>query len=616
MLFSIDIKQNQMIINSPDRVENLCIRTPYLMKRLNSTYGIIGLIKHNDVEYILLITDARIVGEITGMKVYEIQHVKVIPTTSNFDTIFICEIELFFKTTTGFYFSNYCLYNIYKPHMNNENYNTFSQIFDKHSLDSSSENIHTYDANTIVNRSDFIFNKIILSNFIKKYETNAFCIKLIFGYFGQIDNFILISRRSIKHMGPRYFCRGSDSEGNAANFVETEQIIDGKCSFINIRGSMSLSWKTIISKRWTPSVHIDLKNSESTIKKHHRLLTKLYPSMSIIYLNLIKSSGIEKELRDAYTHFITENGYKLFNFDFFDRFKTNIYPFDFSAINPQTCFHDQKIIIRTNCVDSLDRTNIMQYYITKTVLNKYIQNKDINKLKYLWIQNGSYLSVQYAGTPALHSRYIAENKILMVFSIIMDGIWSIKRYFINRLGDIETNKIYRLLLENRDSVFLKKRDYYHITNKNIFFVVIGFIIILLTVHVKKNITTNIIPNHFSKPTSYAVTTIPLETLFLIKNTNTQSTTISNIQHYIKKYPNICIHNTTVIFPKKQLNDIKPSSTTTVKNQINEYVNSGSLEYIDEMLMIGILVVLIILKIWIQLNIQYIYVSNNKMHIIT
>lgn len=615
MLFNINIKQDQIIINSPDGVENLCIKTPYPIRSLNSTYGIIGLIKHNDVEYILLITNAKIVGEVTGIKVYEVQYVKVIPTSSNFDTIFVNEIELFFKTTPGFYFSNYCLYSIYKLHGNNENYNTFSQIFDRHSLDSSYESIHVCDTNTIVNRSDFIFNKPILSNFIKKYETNTFCIKLIFGYFGQIDNFILISRRSIKCMGPRYFCRGADLEGNTANFVETEQIIDGKCSFINIRGSMSLSWKTIISTRWSPEIYIDLKNSENTIKKHHGLLTKLYPNMNIIYLNLVKSSGVEQQLRDAYTHFITENGYKLFNFDFFDRIKTNAYPFDFSAINPQTCFHNQKIIIRTNCIDSLDRTNIMQYYITKTVLNKYIQSKDIDKLKCLWIQNGSYLSMQYAGTPALHSRYIVENKMLMAFSILIDGLQSVKRYFINRLGDIETNKIYRLLLENKDAVFLKRREYYYISNRNIFFTVMGFAIILLTVYIKKNMTTNTIQTHSPKVTPQTISSVPLETLFLIKNLNTQSITAAPNDRLIKS-SNIQIHNTTVIFPKRPSNDVKSSSTPIISKQITMSGNSGSLDYTDELLMIVILIILIILKIWIQFHIQYVYVSNGKVHIMT
>jgi len=36
---------------------------------------------------------------------------------------------------------------------------------------------------------------------------------------------VLISRRSIHRAGTRYNARGLDNLGNAANFVETEQIV-------------------------------------------------------------------------------------------------------------------------------------------------------------------------------------------------------------------------------------------------------------------------------------------------------------------------------------------------------------------------------------------------------
>lgn len=49
--------------------------------------------------------------------------------------------------------------------------------------------------------------------------------------------YILISRRSCFRAGTRYYVRGLDSEGHAANFVETEQIVeyDGvKSSFVQV----------------------------------------------------------------------------------------------------------------------------------------------------------------------------------------------------------------------------------------------------------------------------------------------------------------------------------------------------------------------------------------------
>ena len=53
--------------------------------------------------------------------------------------------------------------------------------------------------------------------------------------------YILISRRCCFRAGTRYNIRGVDSEGHAANYVETEQIVefkDTKCSFVQVSYSV------------------------------------------------------------------------------------------------------------------------------------------------------------------------------------------------------------------------------------------------------------------------------------------------------------------------------------------------------------------------------------------
>ena len=52
--------------------------------------------------------------------------------------------------------------------------------------------------------------------------------------------YTLISRRSCYRAGVRYYMRGLDNEGHAANYVETEQILeyDGcKGSFVQVSSS-------------------------------------------------------------------------------------------------------------------------------------------------------------------------------------------------------------------------------------------------------------------------------------------------------------------------------------------------------------------------------------------
>ena len=60
-----------------------------------------------------------------------------------------------------------------------------------------------------------------------------------------IVSYILVSRRSVFRAGTRFNVRGVDLQGNVANFVETEQILQvngNVCSFVQTRGSIPLFW--------------------------------------------------------------------------------------------------------------------------------------------------------------------------------------------------------------------------------------------------------------------------------------------------------------------------------------------------------------------------------------
>ena len=56
---------------------------------------------------------------------------------------------------------------------------------------------------------------------------------------------VLISRRAVKRGGTQSYARGLDRDGNAGNYVETEQIIimqEHYFSFVQVRGSAPLFW--------------------------------------------------------------------------------------------------------------------------------------------------------------------------------------------------------------------------------------------------------------------------------------------------------------------------------------------------------------------------------------
>uniref|UniRef100_A0A2C9LFQ1 Phosphatidylinositol-3-phosphatase SAC1 n=1 Tax=Biomphalaria glabrata TaxID=6526 RepID=A0A2C9LFQ1_BIOGL len=56
----------------------------------------------------------------------------------------------------------------------------------------------------------------------------------------------LISRLSCERAGTRFNVRGTNDDGNVANFVETEQVIfldEEIASFVQTRGSIPLFWE-------------------------------------------------------------------------------------------------------------------------------------------------------------------------------------------------------------------------------------------------------------------------------------------------------------------------------------------------------------------------------------
>lgn len=99
----------------------------------------------------------------------------------------------------------------------------------------------------------FAFNHPMLEG-LENVKYAPFRVPCIYGYvgFAKINfkqDFVLVSRRDRRRPGRRFITRGLDSEGAAANFTETEhimQFVEGnKINFAvhtQIRGSIPLKW--------------------------------------------------------------------------------------------------------------------------------------------------------------------------------------------------------------------------------------------------------------------------------------------------------------------------------------------------------------------------------------
>lgn len=250
----------------------------------------------------------------------------------------IRQIKSFFENG-GFYFSNYT--DLSKPfnnkpylnqnNHNNNNSNNFTDL--------------EYYQSIFNNKSELFWNRFLLKNVLKGLIellklnpelsilfNNKLVYPLIEGFVGffdfqsvlnksllnNIDNteinlkLLLISKRSTKRCGLRYMRRGVDSNGDVANFVETEQILlynnlhpnpdnnENKLNYSKfkiIRGSIPLFFTQDSSKlQPTPIVKKDYKTNKSYLIKHFNNLEKFY----------------NKELELSIDKNITNNEYKQF----------------------------------------------------------------------------------------------------------------------------------------------------------------------------------------------------------------------------------------------------------------------------------------------------------------
>jgi phosphatidylinositol 4-phosphatase len=294
---------------------------------------------------------------------------------------------------------------------------------------------------------------------------------------------LFISRRSRYRQGCRFTKRGLDDNGNAANFVETEQMLlfpDGKVSsYVQIRGSIPVQWASPVLMKYDPVVLISANRARNLdlAQKHIADITSHYAdnsgSSSVLFINLVDNRkdqgrlGTEfKEVIDAlrprvnhplvfhwfdFHHECKQKGKwqnlsKLVNM-VDERFRAQRY---FCKLANGSVVSWQAGVIRTNCMDNLDRTNVVQSLFARRSLimqlghlsllenSAYIMNspfKAFEKIyKSVWANNADAISLGYAGTGALKVDFTKTGK-RTVRGMFNDGVNSCMRYYINNLTD-------------------------------------------------------------------------------------------------------------------------------------------------------------------------------------
>jgi hypothetical protein len=296
----------------------------------------------------------------------------------------------------------------------------------------------------------------------------------------------LISRRSVKRAGLRYLRRGIDDEGFVANNVETEQILSFRSwnpsektfSLVQVRGSMPLFFsQSPYSFKPLPVMFGSEATNQGAFRKHFNFLAKRYGRCYAA--SLVDKHGTEVTIGEKYQHHAEQlnsdggiDGRPL-GFEWFDfhgackGMKFENVSILMSTLEPSLhsfCWNErqnsqptrkQSGVLRTNCMDCLDRTNVVQSAVAGWALQQQLAELNLSiDLKtdmgtqwfnILWADNGDAISKQYAGTSALKGDFTRTRKRNWT-GALSDFSLTLNRYYNNIFGDyfLQTNIDYFL----------------------------------------------------------------------------------------------------------------------------------------------------------------------------
>uniref|UniRef100_A0A673B8N6 Synaptojanin-1 n=1 Tax=Sphaeramia orbicularis TaxID=375764 RepID=A0A673B8N6_9TELE len=264
----------------------------------------------------------------------------------------------------------------------------------------------------------------------------------------------IFSRLSSERAGTRFNVRGTNDDGQVANFVETEQVIfldDKVSSFIQIRGSIPLFWEQPGIQVGSHRVKLSrgFEANAPAFERHFTALRRLYGKQVII--NLLGSKEGEHMLSKAFQSHLKASEHasfvKMVNFDYHQNVKGGKADKLHSVLKPQlskfteenvTNVSTQSGTIRTNCLDCLDRTNSVQAFFALEMLSKQLEEMGLTEkpqlvarfqevFRTMWSQNGDSVSKIYAGTGALDGKAKAGK--------LKDGARSVTRTIQNNFFD-------------------------------------------------------------------------------------------------------------------------------------------------------------------------------------
>ncbi|KAM7224460.1 SacI homology domain containing protein [Rhypophila decipiens] len=302
----------------------------------------------------------------------------------------------------------------------------------------------------------------------------------------------IISRLSCRRAGTRFNSRGIDDDGNVANFVETETTYWSPAgivfSYAQIRGSVPVFWEQapgLLPGKQSITITRSPDGAQPAFNKHFAELEQAYGAVHIVNL-LSSSKPAELELTSLYRlgvkhcplvntgsedhALLRETEYDFHaetrgpeGYEAANRIRRKIEhsadgfayylaqeadedrePNGQSASRKQRRYVvvlQQEGVFRTNCLDCLDRTNLIQTIISRMAIESFLDQRGDraasdfwNGHGDLWADNGDALSKIYAGTGALKSSFTRTGKMSFA-GAIADVRKSATRLYVNNFAD-------------------------------------------------------------------------------------------------------------------------------------------------------------------------------------
>ncbi|TKC44094.1 hypothetical protein EI555_008134 [Monodon monoceros] len=334
------------------------------------------------------------------------------------------------------------------------------------------------------------------------YIIHGFCGQSKLLIYGRPVYVTLIARRSSKFAGTRFLKRGANCEGDVANEVETEQILcdasvmsftaGSYSSYVQVRGSVPLYWSQDISTMMPkPPITLDQADPFAHVAALHfdQMLQRF--GSPIIILNLVKEREKRKHERILSEELVAAVTYLN---QFLPPEHTIIYiPWDMAkytksklcnvldrlnviaeSVVKKTGFFvnrpdsycsilrpDEKYtgVLRTNCVDCLDRTNTAQFMVGKCALayqlyslglidkpNLQFDTDAVRLFEELYEDHGDTLSLQYGGSQLVH-RVKTYRKIAPWTQHSKDIMQTLSRYYSNAFSVICAANLKKLIVK-------------------------------------------------------------------------------------------------------------------------------------------------------------------------